>query len=124
MSTAKRLPGRKSSLTTPTNPIAILVVPPRAVTGRRAPKLSTKSTGTRAMSFLSPVPSRAGKGLLFDALVARRMTVGTLDQSPHPFRKLMNMIHNLGEGGQLAGFYKKLKNGDKFDLVVRNYKKA
>ena len=76
------------------------------------------------MSFLSPVPSRAGKGPRFDALVARRMTVGTLDQSPHTFYKLMNIIHNLGEGGQLAGFYKKLKNGDKFNLVVRNYKKA
>lgn len=36
----------------------------------------------------------------------------------------MNMMHDLGEGGQLSGFYRKLKDGDKFDIVARNYGKA
>lgn len=79
-STANHPLGRKFLLMTPTNPIAGRVVPPPAVVGRHAAKPSTRNMGTHAMSFLSPVPRRVGKGPLFDALTARRMTVGTLDQ--------------------------------------------
>lgn len=31
------------------------------------------------------------------------------------------MICNQGEGGQLSGFYKKLKDGDKFDITLKNF---
>lgn len=33
----------------------------------------------------------------------------------------MAVIRDKGEGGQLGNFYKTIKNGDKFGIVVRNY---
>lgn len=34
------------------------------------------------------------------------------------------LFSSSGEGGQLGNFYKKLKNGDKFDIFVKNFKGA
>ncbi|KAK8110222.1 uncharacterized protein PG998_006679 [Apiospora kogelbergensis] len=36
----------------------------------------------------------------------------------------VDSTENSSEGGQLGNFYKKLKNGDKFDIFVKNYKGA
>ena len=38
-----------------------------------------------------------------------------------PSHKLMTVIRDKGEGGQLSNFYGGLKDGDKFGIVVRNF---
>ena len=45
----------------------------------------------------------------------------TTSPKTSPSHKLMAVIRDKGEGGQLGNFYKTIKNGDKFGIVLRNY---
>ncbi|EYE93635.1 uncharacterized protein EURHEDRAFT_516582 [Aspergillus ruber CBS 135680] len=38
--------------------------------------------------------------------------------------RCVNINENRSEGGQLSGFYKKIKNGDKFGITIKNYRRA
>lgn len=73
------------------------------------------------MSFPLPVSNRAETEPHFDVLTARRIAVCI---RRFQSRSQADECDYKGEGGQLGNFYKTLKDGDSFDITVKNFKGA